>query len=330
MPFENLVVIGASAGGVAALRTVVSGFPAGLPAAVLVVLHVPERSPSALAHILRRTSVLPVGDAEDGAVPRAGHVYVAPPGVHLLVRSGRIRLTHGPRENGLRPAIDPLFRSAAREAGGRSVGVVLSGNLDDGAAGLAAIVRAGGGAVVQDDAEYAGMPEAALALAPEAKACPADEIAHAIGQLLDRGDPDPLAEDPRPAEMNDRELDLAEIDAPELDREDRLGEPSGFICPDCDGMLYEIRDTTIPRYRCCVGHAWSAGSLTAQQDVRVENALWQAVRVLQEKAEMHDRLAELADRGNAVRTASYRRDAAAEARESARLVETMLRNGQSR
>jgi two-component system chemotaxis response regulator CheB len=273
-----LIVIGASAGGVEALQEVVKNLPPEFPAAVLVVLHVASAATSVLPQILARKGPLPAAFAEDGDELRPGQIYVAPSDHHMLVADGRIRLTRGPRENGHRPAIDPLFRSAARWAGGRCIGVILSGLLDDGAEGLRFIKASGGGAVVQDpaDAHYPNMPEAALSLTPVDHVARADRMAEALCALIE----DPVHRMPahnRPAlAYKERHVE---------------GPPSGLTCPECGGALWERDEGPNVRYACHVGHAYSVESLLEEQGRSLETTLWSAVRALEERAEMHRRLA---------------------------------------
>jgi two-component system chemotaxis response regulator CheB len=281
-------VIGASAGGVEALRALVGGLPPDLPAAVLVVLHVPRQAPSALAAILTRSGPLPAVTAADGEVARPGRIYVAPADRHLMLFDGRLRLSRGPSENGHRPAIDPLFRSAARVLGPRVVAVVLSGSRDDGAAGAQTVAARGGVVAVQDPAEalFASMPQAVLARVPSAVALPAAELGKLLGELS-------------PAEAGAARTDVD----PQLDAEvaagatgepttDRLAvDPAGYGCPSCGGALYTLAEEPAPRFRCRVGHAWSPESLLDEQAVVTEGALWQALRALEEKAELSRRMA---------------------------------------
>ncbi|WP_430784328.1 chemotaxis protein CheB [Actinoplanes sp. G11-F43] len=285
---RDLVAVGASAGGVEALRALAGGLPADYPGALLVVLHVPRSAPSALPAILSRSGPLPAVTAADGVPVLAGRIYVAPADHHLLLLDGHLRLSRGPAENGHRPAVDPLFRSVARTAGRRAIGVVLSGSRDDGAAGLSAIAARGGTTVVQDPADvlHPWMPRAAL------EAVEADHVTSAakIGGLLADLTGTPL--DPVPAPAPDPLLD-AEVAMSELypTSTDRLAPAAGFGCPSCGGSLFQIESRPVPRFRCRVGHAWSPESLLDEQAETLESALWMALRALQEKAELSRRMA---------------------------------------
>ncbi|TWF75173.1 two-component system chemotaxis response regulator CheB [Pseudonocardia hierapolitana] len=320
---DPVIVMGASAGGVEALRAAVAGLPPDLPAAVVVVLHIPRGAPSALPGILDRAGPLPAVAAEQAAPLRPGVVYVAPADHHVLVIDGHLRLSAGPVENGHRPAIDPLFRSAALAHGPDAVGVVLSGTRDDGTAGLAAIVSRGGIAVVQEpeDALYGAMPANALAQVPGALVHPAVKIGPLLGELARR----PAA---APAGAAEGDLLLAEtrIAASGGPGTDTLEEavPSGFSCPSCHGVLYELPGAPVPRFRCRVGHAWSPASLEAEQAQAVDEALWAAVRALEEKAELVERLAGDARRHGRARSAEAFAQRAAFAREQAQQVRDLV------
>jgi two-component system chemotaxis response regulator CheB len=324
MPDHGIVVVGASAGGVEALADLAASLPGNLPAAVFVVLHLPTTGTSALPDILRRHGPLPAAHVKDGEAIRPGRIYVAPPDHHVLLRTGHVHLSRGPRENGHRPAIDPLFRSAAREYANRVIGVVLSGALDDGTAGLLAIKSRGGVAAVQDpmDALYPGMPGSAL------EHVQVDHVvaAAAMGKLLARLTAD-LAEPPAgPAPTGMRVEVEMEGFSLEAFEGNHPGRPSGFSCPDCHGVLWQIRDGGLERYRCRVGHAWSPESLLTQQSEALEAALWVALRSLEERAALARRLAEPArSRGHSI-TATRFEEQAAEAQQAARLVRDLLLN----
>lgn len=318
MSYHDIVVIGASAGGVEALRTLVAGLPEDLPAAVLVVLHVPRLSPSALPLILDRYCALPVRHAIDGQLVQRGQIYVAPPDAHMLLIENRIRLSRGPSENGHRPAVDPLFRSAARGYGPRVVGVVLSGSRDDGAAGLALIASLGGITIVQDpqDALHASMPRAALEAVTPHHVLPISLIGEAISKVV--GSPVPQAR-PEPDSEQDGEAAMADLD-PYLTTEDLGGNPAGYGCPSCGGSLFEMPGAPLPRYRCRVGHVWSPESLLEEQTIALEGALWMALRALEEKAELSRRLSEASRRSGRERYSQVAQDADAAARLIRRLV----------
>lgn len=292
MPGHDIIVVGASAGGVEALTYLVKKLPPDLNAAVMIVLHVPASSTSVLPRILNRAKTLPVHHAKDGEKIVLGQIYVAPPNYHLLVKPGHIHLAKGPRENSHRPAIDPLFRTAARAYGNRVVGVVLTGVLDDGSAGLLAVKMQRGIAVVQDpmDAIYSGMPRNAI-----------DNV-HDIDYILPLSDiPDLLVklanttvetvENNPVSGLIEIESDIAELGMEALSNDDRPGKPSAFACPDCGGALWEINDANLLRFRCRTGHAYSVESLLAKQSDALEDALWIALRALKEKSALARRTA---------------------------------------
>jgi two-component system chemotaxis response regulator CheB len=287
---HDIVVVGASAGGVEALRKITARLPADLPASVFVVLHVPAIATSVLPAILERVGDLPAAHAEDEGQIERGRIYVAPPDHHLLLQSGIMRVNRGPRENGYRPAIDPTFRTAAATYGSRVVGVILSGVLDDGTAGLATVKTHGGRALVQDpaDALYPMMPTSAIHAAEPDLVAPAEELADMIVHLAHEAVPATMAptDDPLLNEEEYTAIDRAASDRPQP------GSPSGFVCPDCGGALWEMEDDTgLLRFRCRTGHAYSIESLAAEQTETVETALWAALRALEERAAMARRMA---------------------------------------
>ncbi|WP_067501556.1 chemotaxis protein CheB [Actinoplanes sp. TFC3] len=287
---RDIVAVGASAGGVEALRAMVAGLPADYPGTVLVVLHVPRNAPSALPAILSRSGPLPATAAVDGEPIRPGHIHVAPNDQHLLFIDGRIRLTRGPAENGHRPAVDPLFRSVARTAQQRAIGVVLSGSRDDGAAGMLSIAARGGTTVVQepDDALYPWMPRAAMAQTSIDHILPAAKIGGLLAEITAMDLPAHPA--PNPADsLLDAEVSISELGP--LTSDQLNVPPAGFGCPSCGGSLFEIQEDPVPRYRCRVGHAWSPESLLDEQAIALEGALWIALRALEEKSELSRRMA---------------------------------------
>lgn len=308
MPGHDIVVIGASAGGVEALMAVVRELPRDLSAALFVVLHVPPDRESMLPRILSHAGPLPAIHPEDGDAIEHGCIYVAPPDYHLLVERGRVRVMRGPRENRYRPAVDPLFRSAARAYGSRVVGVVLSGMLDDGAAGLMAIHARGGIGIVQDpnDALFPGMPTRAMRDDHPQYVVPATEIGPLLTRLVHeptRGVQEKKDAAPEAMEM---ETELVELDMGAISAPDRPGKPSVFGCPECGGVLWEMEEGPVLRYRCRVGHAYSADSLLSDQTLHLEAALWAALRGLEEKAALVHRLADRArDSGHEMLAARY-------------------------
>jgi two-component system chemotaxis response regulator CheB len=290
---RDVIVIGTSAGGIEALREVAAGLPADLPASVFIVIHVPPRSPGLLPKILSRHGPLPARHAEDGEAIRHGRIYVAPAGHHMILDDGVIRLVAGARENLHRPAIDPLFRSAALSYGRRVIGVVLTGALDDGTAGLRAVKRCGGVAVVQDpaDALYPSMPLSAMRNVRVDHCLALAEIPG----LLDRLTRETIPGGPHQVAPPDMKLEvgMAAMDSSE-DKLDRIGKRSTFTCPECHGTLWEMNEDGALRFRCHVGHAYTAETLVSEQSSGLEDALWAAIRGFEENTKLASRMAERA------------------------------------
>lgn len=291
MARRDIVVVGASAGGVQALRVLAASLPADFAAAVCVVLHVGAFK-SNLPELLEAVGPLSAVHAATGDVLKPGRILVAPPDHHLLLEDGAVLLTRGPKEHHTRPAVDPLFRSAALSFGPRVIGVLLTGGLDDGSAGLQAIKECGGLAVVQDpsEAEDPSMPAAALQAVAVDYCVPLARIPPLLVELVHQAAP---AVAPVPPERLVHEH-LAGLGAENaMDELRQVGVPSTLVCPECKGTLWEIRDANPPRFRCHTGHAFSLRSLAAVQREATENALWSAVRALQEKELLQRKIAEL-------------------------------------
>jgi two-component system chemotaxis response regulator CheB len=324
MPGRDIIVVGASAGGVEALATLANHLPGNFPAAIFMVLHVPPHGTSVLPKIISRAGPLPATHAWDGESIRPGRIYVAPPDRHLLLKLGHVRVARGPTENSHRPAIDPLFRTAARSYGRRVIGVVLSGLLDDGTAGLKAIKERGGLAVVQepDDALFPSMPRSAMDNVAVDYAVPIDELGALLLRLVNQPLP-AAAQHVAPTEMQ-VESDMAELELGALENPHRPGAPSGFACPACGGALWEIRDGDLIRYRCRVGHAWSPDSLLAEQSGAVETALWSALRALEERAALAQNMSSRAAKRGHDPVARKFADQARECEADARLIREVL------
>lgn len=297
---RDVIVVGASAGGVQALQGLVAQLPPELPASVLVVLHMMSSGTSVLDSILDRAGPLPASAARDGERLERGHIYVAPPDFHLLLRGPGIHLSAGPRENGHRPAIDPLFRSAARAYGPRVIGVILTGTLDDGTDGLRLIKESGGATVVQDpdDALYGDMPRSAIDYVGPDRIVRLAEIGATLFELVDA----PLAtaeatvEDP-----GAQQIDLVEV---EFGREPPVGDATALTCPACGGVMLERHEGGLVRFACQVGHAYSPESFVEQQAEALEHALWSAIRTLEERSDMLRRMGRRAERRGSERTAT--------------------------
>jgi two-component system chemotaxis response regulator CheB len=324
LPGHDIIVVGASAGGVEALSVLVSQLPRNLRAAVFVVLHV-SRGRSVLPEILTRAGRLPAQHPADGDRVEYGRIYVARPDHHLTVENGVIRVVHGPTENGYRPAVDPLFRSAARTYGPRVVGIILTGALDDGTAGLAAVKEAGGVAIVQDPQEAfaPSMPRSARAFVPVDHVLPLREIGVLITSLTNE-QPSGPPDGPAP-HVGAMEPDLAPPGIA-VDATDRPGKVSVFTCPECHGTLWEADERGLVRFRCRVGHVYSPESMLEAQTDSVDRALWIALRSLEERAALTHRLSERARKRNHIWVAKAFEERANAADEHAAVVRDLLTN----
>lgn len=324
MPGHDIIVIGASAGGVEALTQLAHDLPSDLPAAVFVVVHIPAYGRSVLPDILNRAGKLPAVHPQDGEPVQHGQIYVAPPDYHLLIKHGYIRLARGPRENSHRPAIDPLFRTAAQAYKQRVVGVVLSGTLDDGTAGLLSVKTQGGMAVVQDpeDALFSGMPSSAIANVDVNYVLPLSDIAPVLVNLA-REPVQAAGVSPMSSETQ-IESDMAELDPVALHKDERPGTPSGFACPECGGALWELHEGELMRFRCRVGHALSVNSLLAEQFQATETALWTALRALEESGALAHRLALRSGRRNQISVAERFQKRAQDAEQQAALIRRLI------
>lgn len=319
---RDLIVIGASLGGLDALPRLLAQLPVNLGAALLIVQHTHASSEGKLAGLLSASCPLPVKQAQDGESIVVGNIYLAPPDQHLLVAQGRLRVGRGPRENRSRPAIDPLFRTAAHIGRNRTIGIILTGLLDDGAAGLASIQRCGGVTIVQDpeDAQHPSMPLQALRANPADFVVPLAEMGPLLVRLCQEEPPPPPAvpdEIALEARLTERALgNSGHTDNPEAT--EQLGSISPLTCPDCGGNLWRMGKEN--RFRCHVGHAYSLDSLMSEQDEKLEHALWAAIRSLEERRNTLERLA---DTETPLRPSNYR-NRAQESGEYASRIRDML------
>ncbi|HJX08063.1 MAG TPA: chemotaxis protein CheB [Actinomycetota bacterium] len=320
---RRLVTIGASAGGVQALVKLVHGLPSELGATVLVAMHLSPDVPSHLATVVGRATDMPTVFASDGMPLAAGTIVIAPPGAHMLLNDGTVSLSSGPKEHGERPSIDPLFRSAAATYGRSVIGVLLSGSLDDGVAGLAKIVAEGGTAMVQspEDAIHPSMPLQALRRVQVEESLPADELGRAIGMRISEKElAMSLHEDGPVGGPDEAAIEEMPKDA-----------STGLTCPACGGAIWELRNDGVTVLRCHVGHSYGLESFAEAQSDETEAALWEAIRALEERRALLMRMADSADRSSRTLSAGQLRDAAADLDAKAdkvrRLVELLLAPG---
>jgi two-component system, chemotaxis family, protein-glutamate methylesterase/glutaminase len=284
METRNIIVIGASAGGFEALKNLVKDLPPDLQASIFIVWHMSPDVTGVLPHVLNRAGRLPAKNAEDGEKIEPSRIYVAPPDRHLIIENSHVRVTRGPKENRFRPAVDPLFRSAAYTYGARVIGVILSGALDDGTSGLWTIKHHGGVAVVQDplDAEMPSMPQNAISEVEVDHVVPVSEMADLLVRLSREKaakTSEVVMEDGN--KQTEFEIRTATEDKANMDIM-KFGELTPFTCPDCHGVLFRLTDGKRPRFRCHTGHAFSSDSLLTTVTESIEESLWSAIRCIEE------------------------------------------------
>jgi two-component system chemotaxis response regulator CheB len=293
----DIVVIGASAGGLEALRGALGGVDGRMSAAVFVVVHTSAGAAHVLASILERVSGVPASYPSDGEPIAGGHIYVAPPDHHMLIEDGHVRITRGPKENGFRPAVDPLFRTAAAAYGPRIVGVILSGGQNDGTLGMAAIKRAGGVTIAQspDDAIVSNMPESAITHVGMDHVLTSNQIQRfLITRTRKPGKAVMGTRGRRPSIGTARRQspDSADVGTDLFGAGAANAPPSAFVCPECGGALWEAEENGILRYRCHVGHVFTGEALLNEQGLALEQAMWTALRSLEEGAALRLRMAD--------------------------------------
>jgi two-component system, chemotaxis family, protein-glutamate methylesterase/glutaminase len=290
MPPHDLMVIGGSVGALEALQRLLPGLAPDFEAAICVVIHTAAESPGLLPDLLGRVANRPAKYPVDGETIQGGRIYVARPDHHLLIENGKLRLTRGPRENGFRPAVDPLFRTAAESYDGRTIGVILSGGRNDGTAGLGAIKDSGGVAIAQhpEDALAPSMPQSAIRHVDVDFVLKAADIPRVVANL-----PTKVRTRPAKPRQGRKRPDSAEVGSDALNAPKKPGgTPSAFVCPECGGTLWEAKQGRLLRFRCHVGHAYTGETLVEEQQTTLEQALWNALRTLEESASLRERMAD--------------------------------------
>jgi two-component system chemotaxis response regulator CheB len=322
---RDIIVVGASAGGIEALTSLVRHLPADLGASMFVVVHMSRDQKSVLPRILSSAGKLPAKHARDAEPIVSDRIYVAKPDHHLLLNETHVRVMRGPRENGHRPAIDPLFRTAAHAFGPRVIGIILSGALDDGTAGLVAIKSRGGLTVVQDpnEAIVEMMPRSALENVEIDHCLPISEMAALLPELVREQAPK------APARSALLEVEAALQLNGSTNGKLKVGEPSGLACPSCGGVLNEVHEGDLLRFRCRVGHAYAPETLYEEQSLALESALWAALRALEEQAALGRRLASRARDLGQVKSATRFDERAESAEHQAQVVRQTLQLGPS-
>jgi two-component system, chemotaxis family, protein-glutamate methylesterase/glutaminase len=293
MAKHDIIVVGASAGGVDALKKLIQGLPEDFPASIFIVQHLSPHRESTLPDILQRVSKLPVSSPAPKEKIQPGHIYIAPPDKHLIIENSHMNLIHGPKENHSRPSVDVLFRSAALEYGPRVIGIVLSGSLGDGTSGLHAIKSAGGIAIVQDpeDAIYPSMPLSAVQQVSVDASLPLEKIPEELTKLIQQPVNSMKSKKTSKKNLAKKELEITKLKEEALNKEGEYGVPSVYSCPDCRGVLWEIKDGDLVRFRCRTGHGYLPEILSERQSDNIESTLWAAMTALEEKSSLSMRLA---------------------------------------
>jgi two-component system, chemotaxis family, protein-glutamate methylesterase/glutaminase len=284
IPKRDIIVIGASAGGVNALKELVSRLPANFDGSIFIVQHIPPYAKTELPDILSRSGPLPAILAEDGLNTEPGKIYVAPNNLHLLLEEGKTLVKPGPKENRFRPSIDALFRSAAYVYGSRVIGIVLSGLLDDGTSGLWTIKRLRGLAIIQDpkDAEWPQMPENAMEYVKADHVVPVSKIGGLLARLVTKAAPKKKKVPQNELTLMKKEISTAANESAFEQGILEMGEHTSLTCPECHGALTRLKQGKLIRFRCHTGHAYSASSLLSEVTENVEHILWQSVRGFEE------------------------------------------------
>ncbi len=327
---HDIIVMGTSAGGLKALSAIISGLPTQINAVFFIVQHLAADKPSILPQILEDVGSLPASHPTDGEKIKTGRIYIAPPDYHLLVNDGSMRVVRGPQENRFRPAIDALFRSAARTYGPRVVGVILTGFLDDGTVGLQAVKKRGGVAVVQDpnEAEYPSMVKSALRYVKVDHCIPLAEIPDLLVHLASHP---PAKEELYPVTKEiEIEANIAEqvMNTKEfLENVEQIGTRTTYGCPECGGSIWQIGTEEPVRFRCHVGHSFTADIFLSEQTQNIENALWSAVRAMEEKVTFSRQMAERMKNFNLHKAATKYEDHAKSLDEEVSLIRKIILSG---
>ncbi|GAB3559861.1 chemotaxis protein CheB [Spirosoma fluminis] len=327
MEKRNIIVVGASAGGIEAFQQLMVGLPPDLDASIFIVWHMAPTVRGVLPQLLSRFTTIPVAHAYDNEPIQMGRIYVAPPDHHLLIEYGHVRVTHGPKENRFRPAIDPLFRSAAYAYGNRVMGMLLSGALDDGTAGLWAIKHRGGLALVQDPQEalVAAMPENAIRQVAVDYVLPVAQLATQLVQLVGEDVSEPPLVSMEENKKTNMEIRIAADETALGMNVFEYGQPSRYACPECHGVLTQIKEGPLARFRCHTGHAYSADTLLAAITEQIEDSLYGAIRAVDESVILLNRLGDQLAEANQPKQAGLYFQKAQEALQRGELIRQAIR-----